>query len=169
MEILSQIIDYIARTNLFNFAIFLAIIILLVKKANVSQKLEESAADVATEIETSNNAKVESEERLHTIEDSLANIGDEIDEILKKSEESAANVGQKIQEDTEKTLVVISDNTEKSIENSRSVLKNDILKRASLASIEVAKSHIINELNSNQGLHDKLIDESIDAIEGVEL
>ena len=49
------------------------------------------------------------------------------------------------------------------------ILKNELLKRASLASVEVAKNHIINELNTNQGLHDKLIDESIEAIEGVGL
>ena len=32
------------------------------------------------------------------------------------------------------------------------------------ASIEVAKNHIINELSWNQGLHNKLIDESIEAL-----
>ena len=41
------------------------------------------------------------------------------------------------------------------------------MKRASLASIEVARNHIVNELSWNQGLHDKLIDESIDALVGV--
>ena len=46
-------------------------------------------------------------------------------------------------------------------------LKNDLLKKASLASVEIAKNHIINELSWNQCLHDKLIDESIEAIEGV--
>ena len=43
-------------------------------------------------------------------------------------------------------------------------MKNDLIKRATLASVEVAKSHIINELNNNQDLHNKLIDESIEAI-----
>ena len=49
------------------------------------------------------------------------------------------------------------------------IMKNELLKRASLASLEVAKSHIIHELNNNKELHDKLIDESIDAIEGAGL
>ena len=49
------------------------------------------------------------------------------------------------------------------------ILKNELLKRASLASVEVAKNHIVNELSWNQGLHDKLIDESIEAIEGAGL
>ena len=57
----------------------------------------------------------------------------------------------------------------KALENSKTILKNELLKRASLASVEVAKNHIINELSWNQGLHDKLIDESLDAIGGLEL
>ena len=56
-----------------------------------------------------------------------------------------------------------------SVENKKTVLRNDLIKRASTASIEVAKNHIINELNNNYDLHQRLIDESIEAIEGVEL
>ena len=48
-------------------------------------------------------------------------------------------------------------------------MKNDILKKVSLASVEIAKDYIKNELNNNQELHDKLIDESINSIEGVSL
>ena len=55
------------------------------------------------------------------------------------------------------------------MENKRTVLRNDLIRRASSASIEVAKNHIINELNNNYDLHQRLIDESIEAIEGVEL
>ena len=55
------------------------------------------------------------------------------------------------------------------MENKRTVLRNDLIRRASSASIEVAKYHIINELNNNYDLHQRLIDESIEAIEGVEL
>ena len=60
--------------------------------------------------------------------------------------------------------MAIQENTSKALENSRTILKNELLKRASLASIEVAKNHIINELSWNQGLHNKLIDESIEAL-----
>ena len=87
--------------------------------------------------------------------------------IVQKSEENAKLVGEKILQDGEKTALVIQENTSKALENSRTILKNELLKRASLASIEVAKNHIINELSWNQGLHDKLIDESVDALEEI--
>ena len=66
-------------------------------------------------------------------------------------------------------MYTIKDNTEKSIENNRTILKNELIKRASLASIEVAKSHIINELKENDELHTKLINESIEALEIIDL
>ena len=88
----------------------------------------------------------------------------EINDILKKSEENAQLVGAKIIEDARKTALNVQDNADKTIESNLVLLKNDILKRASLASIEIAKTQIINELNNNTELHNKLIDESIEAI-----
>ena len=96
-------------------------------------------------------------------------IDEEIDVLFEKTETNANLVGAKIITDAENVAEGVRINTEKSIENSQLLLKGDLLRRASLASVEVARAHIVNELNNNQGLHDKLIDESIEAIEGVEL
>lgn len=164
-----EIINYIARTNLFNFVIFISIIIFVVYKLDVRGKLEQSKVAVETEIEESKTVKAESEVRLSAIEESISHIEEEIESILTKSEENAKTVGEKILQDAQKSVVVIRDNADKAIENSRVILKNDLIKRAALASVETAKLHIMNELNANQGLHDKLIDESIDAIGGVQL
>lgn len=169
MENFIIFLDYIARTNLFNFVIFLSIIIFLLKKINLSAKLEVQQTFVKESIVESESVKVQSEERLSSIEDSMAHIEEEIDSILEKSEENAKLVGTKILEDAQKTALVIQENTDKALDNSRMILKNELLKRASLASVEVAKNHIVNELSWNQGLHDKLIDESIEAIEGAGL
>ncbi len=169
MENFNIFIDYIARTNLFNFVIFLSIIIFLLKKMNITAKLENEQNVVKDSIVESESAKIQSEERLSSIEDSMAHIEEEIDSILEKSEENAKLVGEKILQDAQKTALVIQENTGKAIENSRLILKNELLKRASMASIEVARKHIVDELSWNQGLHDKLIDESIEAIEGVSL
>ena len=167
MENFNTFIDYIARTNLFNFAIFLSIIIFLVNKINVPAKLEDSQNAIKESIDTSETTKLESEKRLSSIEDSIAHIEEDINAILQKSEAKAKLVGEKILNDGQRTALIIQENTNKAIENSSTILKNELLKRASLASIEIAKGHIVNELSWNQGLHDKLIDESIEAIEGI--
>ena len=149
-----------------NFVVFSTIIIfVLVKVVNVSTLLDDAQQAVSKEIYDSESTKVESESRLSSVEESMANIENEIDSILSKSEQNAKLVGEKILVDAERSVQILQDNTAKSIANSQTLLKNDLLKRVSLASVEVAKNHILQELNNNQGLHDKLIDESLESID----
>ena len=162
-------LDYISRTNLFNFILFAGIIIYLFDKLDIMSGLEKGAKDVAQTIENSENVKTVSEEKLHTIEDKISHLENEVEEIIKTSKQNANIVGDKIISDAENMVTVISDNSKKLVENKTALLKNDIMKRASLASIEVAKKQIIEELNRNQELHTKLIDESVEAIDGVEI
>lgn len=165
----SPVIDYIARTNLFNFTIFAGIIIFLIVKLDVKSKLTEEKEAVDTIINESEMAKTDSEEKLTAIEKSMENLSEEVEQIITQAEENAKLVGNKILEDAKNSVALIHDNAQKAIENSHVILKNDIIRRASLASVEVAKAHIIKELKFNGELHNKLIDESIDMIEGVEL
>jgi len=162
----NAIIDYIAKSNLFNFVIFAAIIIWVCKIIDVSGKLESAKNSVKEHIDFSGNAKTESEDYLKSIEESVAHIEEEITEIIRKSEENAGRVGEKILEDAGRTVNGIKENLSKAAENRAALLKNDILRRASEASIEVARNHIINELNNNYDLHNKLIDESIESVGG---
>ncbi len=169
MDLINIIIDYIARTNLFNFIIFAGIIIFLVIKLDVKSKIESSRISVDETIHDSEAAKTTSEEKLSSIEESMKNLSADVEKIVSQAEENAKLVGEKIAEDTKKSIAVIHENAQKVVENNHNILKNDIIRRASLASVEVAKAHIIEELKHNEGLHDKLIDESINTIEGLEL
>ena len=169
MDILNQILDYIARTNLFNFIIFAIIIVLIVKKLNVKGKMESAVQEVEETINSSEETRAESEKELSVIEQSMARLSEEVDSIIEQAEENAALVGSKILSDAENSVIQIRQNAQNAIENSKILLKNDIIRRASLASVEVAKTHIIEELKRNSDLHEKLINESIESIEGVEL
>lgn len=169
MESLSEILSFIGRTNLFNFVIFLSIILFLVKKLDVRGSLDAMKNDVAEHIEESKSVKAESETHLSSIEEKISHLEEEIDGIIKSSEANAKLVGEKILEEASKTVDGMNENSRKLVQNKTALLKNDILKRTSDASIEVAKNHIINELNNNYDLHNKFIDESIEAINGVDL
>ena len=158
---LDVIIDYFGRTNLFNFIIFAAVFIFIFYKIHLGTMLDKSKNN----IENSKNTKAESESHLKQIEETLAHIEEEVEGIIKKSEENAKLVGSKILDDAEKLVSNIKENSRKTVENKSALLKNDILQRTSEASIEVAKNHIINELNNNPDLHNRLIDESIEALE----
>ena len=161
---LGSVLDYISKTNLFNFIIFLSILIFLFKKIDVVGMLENMKNAVIENIEASKTSKSESETHLKEIEEKVSHIEEEIDGIIKKSEQNAKLVGEKIIEDANRTVESIKDNSKKLVENKSALLKNDILKRASEASIEVARNHIVSELNNNYDLHQRLIDESLEAL-----
>lgn len=158
-------LSFLSRAVLANFAVF-ALVIGFVLRQAVHPKaiLEQAQTAVENEIKNSETAKEESDAELDAVQKSSRNVKKEINAILKKSEENAKNVGEKILQDAETTAIIVRDNTDKVIENNQILLKNELIRRASLASIEVAKSHIINELNNNQDLHNKLINESIEAL-----
>ena len=162
------VLDYIARTNLFNFIIFAGIIVYLIIKLDVSSILNKGAEITAEKIDNSKTAKQESEEQLASIEDKVSHLAEEVEAIIKQSETNAELVGSQILNEAEKSAENIKANTLKLIDNKTGVVKNDIMRRASIASVEVAKNHIINELNNNYDLHNRLIDESIEAINGIE-
>ena len=161
---LGSVLDYISRTNLFNFVIFLSILIFLFKKIDVVGMLDNMKNVVIENIEASKTSKLDSETHLKEIEEKVSHIEEEIDGIIKKSEQNAKLVGEKIIEDANHTVESIKDNSKKLVENKSALLKNDILRRASEASIEVARNHIVNELNNNYDLHQKLIDERLEAL-----
>ena len=161
---LGSVLDYISRTNLFNFVIFLSILIFLFKKIDVVGMLDNMKNVVIENIESSKTSKSDSETHLKEIEEKVSHIEEEIDGIIKKSEQNAKLVGEKIIQDAKHTVESIKDNSKKLVENKSALLKNDILRRASEASIEVARNHIVNELNNNYDLHQKLIDESLEAL-----
>ena len=169
METFSALFDYISRTNLFNFIIFASVIFFIAKKVDVNNILENMKHDIVEKIENSKDAKEKSEEYLKDMEEVISSVGKEIDSIINKSENNAKLIGEKILGEAEVIVENIKENSQKLVDNKTALLKNDILKRASDASIEVAKNHIINELNNNYDLHNKLIDESVEAIGEVKI
>lgn len=162
-------INYIAHTNLFNFIVFAAIIGYILVKIDFLGMLDKGKNSVAENIEVSVEKKEQSEKNLQTIEEKLANISEEISNIINNSKENAKHVGEKIIADANLSADNIKNNSLKLVENKSEILKNDIIKRVSLASVEVAKNQIIQELSVNSDLHKKLIDESVEAIDEVEL
>ena len=164
---LETIWEYIGRTNLFNFIIFFGIFALIFAKINLVGMLKSAKKSIAEEIRESKNARKESEGYLKRIENTVSNIEKEIDKIFDSSNKNAQVVGEKIVEDANKTAENITQNSIKLVENKTELVKNEIINRVSKASVEIAKKHIINELNNNYELHYKLIDESINAINNI--
>ena len=166
---LSAFLDYIARTNLFNFILFASIIAFIFVKLDVIGIIENAKNSVVDTIKNSEKTKSDSEDVLSEAENKISNLSEEVDSIINSSVDNAKLVGDKLLSDTNNTLENMRHNSEKLVENKTESIRNDIFKRASLASVEVAKSKIIEELNNNRELHNKLIDESVEQINEVNL
>ena len=95
--ILEDFISFSSRAVLSNFIVFALVNFIGMKQAVHPQVLlEQEQTLIENEIKASETTKEESEERLHTIEDSIANLDKEIDEIIAKSVSNAKLVGEKV-------------------------------------------------------------------------
>ena len=154
-----------ARAVLSNFIVFASVIALvMVKVVKPNELIESAQEEIENKIKTSQTTKEESEKRLTSLQEALENIHEQIEAIFAQSDKNANAVGERIIEDAHKTAQNIQADTEKTIESNKIALKGDLVKRTSSAVIEIAKNQIEKELNTNPDLHNKLIEESIEAM-----
>ena len=159
------VLSYTARAVLANFIVFATIIFIISKFAiKPNELLEKAQKDIEQSIKKSEQVKLDSQEQLSSTQERMKNIEVEVEEIIKNSKETAQNAGAKILDDANKIAISTKEDIKKTIQNNQYLTKNDIIRRTSSALIEIAKTNIINELNKNPQLHDKLIDESIQTI-----
>lgn len=159
------ILSYTSRAVLANFIVFATIIFIVSKVAiKPNEIIEKAQKDIEQSIKKSEQAKLDSQEQLLSTQERMKNIEVEVEEIIKSSKETAQNAGAKILDDANKTALSAKEDIKKTIQNNQYLTKSDIVRRTSNALIEIAKANIINELNKNPQLHDKLIDDSIQTI-----
>ena len=159
------ILSYTSRAVLANFIVFATIIFIVSKVAiKPNEIIEKAQKDIEQSIKKSEQAKLDSQEQLLSTQERMKNIEVEVEEIIKSSKETAQNAGAKILDDANKTTLSAKEDIKKTIQNNQYLTKSDIVRRTSSALIEIAKANIINELNKNPQLHDKLIDDSIQTI-----
>ena len=159
------ILSYTSRAVLANFIVFATIIFIISKVAiKPNELLEKAQKDIEQSIKKSEQVKLDSQEQLSSTQERIKNIEVEVEEIIKNSKETAQNAGAKILDDANKIAISTKEDIKKTIQNNQYLTKNDIVRRTSGALIEIAKTNIINELNKNPQLHEKLIDDSIQAI-----
>lgn len=155
----------IVKSNTFNFAIFLLIIILIAKKVDINKILENMQEKVKQFVNDSKLAKEASIVELKNAETSVRNVGIEIGEILKNAEETAEKLGNRILEDAKLQSENILVNTEKMIESEGKKIISSLSQKTALASVELAKKHIVETLKNKPQYHANFINSSIDELD----
>ncbi len=159
-----EIWTVIVKSNLFNFIIMVAILAFIIKKLNIGQKLDDAVLKVKEKIDEAVLANKNSVEELKQAGEKTKNVQSEIEEIEQKGSENISNLEQRIASEAQEELSSIEKSTDRLIDAKEREIVSRLSKKTILASIEVAKKHVINLLKQNPEYHRKFIKESIEEL-----
>ena len=162
-----EIWSVILKSNTFNFLIMVAICVAVVRKLNLSQKLDDTISNIKESIENSEIANQNSLEELKKADEQTKNVENEIAEIEQKGQENLSSLKDKISADTEFHINSIKLGADKIIDAKGKEIVSNLSKKTVLASIEIARQHIINLLKQHPDYHQKFIKESIEELNGL--
>lgn len=151
------------------FALVIFCLKAICKKFNIMESIEASRQKIVENIKASEEEKRRCEEEYKKETETASHIDEEIYSALDLAEKSAQALGKKMLEDANKITRSIITSTQKRIDAQTNLLQADLLKRTALASVEVAKERIQQELEQKPELHDKFIYESVEALNEVKL
>lgn len=168
-DTLLQIWNDILTSNLFNFVVMLFVLGWIIKKFDIAGLLEKGRQNIENNIKASKDAKEQAINELYKTQEQTKEVDKEIFEILDKSDKNATIVGEKLVNDAKKQATEFNKTLEKTIDSNIKALNLNLSNKTAEASIQIAKKHIVKELENNKDLHMKFINESIDALNGVKL
>ncbi len=154
----------IVQSNTFNFLVMIALFAFIIKKFNLSEKLEEAISKVKETIDESENAKNNSIKELEQASEKTKNVQAEVEEIEQKADENIINSKNKIALNCEEQIASIKKSAEKIIDAKEKELASRLSKKTVLASLEIARKHIVNLLNQNPAYHKEFIEKSIEEL-----
>lgn len=165
MEQLLHIWNKIILSNTFNFIIFVAIIVFILKKINVAGLISNLQEKISQVIENAKIALGQAILDLQKAEDEVKNVPEDVKKIISNAEATAEALSGKILEDAKKQVENIEKNAQKIIEAEEKKLSAEIMRKTSKASVLTASEHIKTALINNPSLHEKYINESIEALD----
>lgn len=161
--------NLILHSNLFNFAFFMLIIIVICVKVDVPAVLEKMKEKVSSEI---NNSKVTKEKSFNDLADAnmqYSKLPQELENISENAKQKSESLSKQIALETEQKISNIEKNTQNILSAEQKHVTSDLISKLGVKSVEFAKYDIIEELKNNPQLHDKFIEESIAKLDEVVL
>ncbi len=158
--------NVIVQSNTFNFLIFIGLFALLFKKINFGAMMDSLQAKVMVLIEDAKRAKDDSINELKKTQEVSSKVPMEVKNILDNAEVTADRLGKRILEDAEKQVNSIYKNTDGVVESEGQKIISTLSKKTALASLELAKAHIVKTLQVKPQYHAKFIEDSINELNG---
>ena len=166
---MSEILNIIVTSNLFNFAILILIIILVIYKVDVNSILDGMKNRIKKSIDVSQSAKESAAKGLKDAKKSVKNLDNETKEIIENAHSNVENLKSHIMRDTQQKIENIEKNIQKILAAEEKQIRALLISKQGNKSVDKAKEEIIKRLNSNPDLHKRFIDDSIKQLNGAEL
>ncbi len=164
-----DIINLIIKTNTLNFLIVLAVIIFLILKLNLGQKLDNLKSEITNYVNVSEDEKKQAEMALSEINAKITHLPDEISKIDKSAKNSVLSLEKKMERTLKEQVQDIDNNSNRIMKLETKKFKQNLAFKLSEVSVNLAKDNAVRQLNNNRELHDKYIYEAIAQIDGADL
>ena len=157
--------NLIVQSNTFNFLIFIGLFALLFKKINFGAMMDKLQAKVMSLIEDAKKAKDDSIVELKRTQEISSKVPTEVRNILDNAEVTADRLGKRILEEAEKQVNSIYKTTDSVEESEGQRIISNLSQKTALASLELAKNHIVKTLKAKPQYHVKFIEDSINELD----
>ncbi|GEM_PF-6501130 len=162
IQTLLNIWNLILKSNLFNFILMLLCLAWIIDYFDLGGALEKGRKSIEDKV---NNAKQEHSDALNTLyetQDKEASVDEEAYKIIDKSSKNAVIVGENLLKEAHKQSETYSQTTQKAIDANIANAKLHITNETAEKAVNLAKKHIVNELNKDRNLQIKYINESLE-------
>ena len=161
--------NLILESNTFNFVVLLVILVIVMQKLHISDKLEDMKHEIVDKIEKSKQAKEDAVYNLADAKTKIEHLEEDIEEKITIANTQAHNVGETIKEAAERKVRQIEINVQKVIESEEKTIVTNLNDKTSKEALNLAEKLIKEKLEQEPALHDRYISESIEELEKVVL
>lgn len=161
--------NIIIETNTFNFVILAIIIAIVWVKLDINKVFQTLKENISNAIENAKTSKLDADRELKKAKKLFKNIQNEITEQEQQAQKTANAMVNSITKNLEEQLNSIEKNINLAIQNEEKEYSLNLTHETTDKAIKIAEQKIINMLNDNPQLHEKLIQESINELSKVKL
>lgn len=161
-----EIWNLIVQSNTFNFIIFVILLAIIVKYAKVGSLIEKMQEKIRQFVEDSDKAKADSVQELENAENQFKTVGKEVKSILDDADLSSVRLSRKIFADAKVKSDEIVLNADKVNDANGKKIIYSLSVATAIASVEIAKKHIVRTLGKKPQYHAKFIEDSINELDG---
>lgn len=158
-----NIVSYILGSNVINFVIEIAIIIWLLKLANISGIISNIRNKTVEAIQNAEKEKQNRIEQLAKVQKRVENSDQESQKIIEEAKEVANKLSESIMTGAGKQSEHIINQAHAEAETQKQSITTEVASKITAAAFVIAKEHINKAID--QRMHKKYIDEFIDSLD----